>query len=145
MVYLFSFLLLEDCLFSRFKERCKVDGRTERHFFACQANFQTPLHTALCAWAPLCLCSCRGRVRSPLTPTAHSHSSSSCHQHHPPWGFTACQKNLQGKGDGTFLIQSCHMMTLPPQRRSLLHIAPFSAQQKRKVVEEQGLSGYKIS
>lgn len=138
MVRLFSFLLLEDSLF---RDCCKVDGGTGSHSFARQANFQAALGAVPCARAPPA-CTAQGRSRalwlhcpSPAAPLLSSPTLG---------GFAVCQppglpyQNLGGKWDGT-------QTTLLAPRRALLHFTPFSAQQRRKVLEEQDLSSCEIS
>lgn len=121
-----------------------MDGCTDSHFFACQANSQPALVHGLLLPVQL-----QGQEQSPVPPTA-TPQQLLCpwsHQHHPPWGLLcvpvtrAGLKNLHRKQDGTFLTQPTPLS----QRRSLLHFAPFSAQQRRKILEEEGLSSCEIS
>lgn len=95
-----------------------------------------------CSWAPPAW-QLQGQERSaraaPAHPTAAVLPSA-------PLGTLLCAtdpsglENPKGKEDGTFLTQP----TLS-QRRTLLHFTPVSAQQRRKVLEEQDLSSCEIS
>lgn len=136
-LFFFFLLLLKDCRFTSFEKRCKVDGQTERHFSASQANFQAPqLHGAGCrVLRPCCL--------------HHGSSDPQLCQRHWPWG---CMPVISSRSEklarkrrwdlpGLKLLYCDTTVSGKP-----LLVALFSAQQrKRKVAEAQGLSSSGIS
>lgn len=100
-------------------------------------------NTLPCARAPPA-CTAAGREQSALTATAHpqpapvpSRVFAVLCSTDLPWLRKTCKENEIE----TFLTQPTPLS----QRRTLLHFTPFSARQRRKVLEEQDLSSCEIS